>query len=206
MLKKDTLTHWKEVDYGHFFGCWEHEDPSWCDDLIEFHSRCDYIEKMSGTVYDTRVGKGIIDKTRKNSLDLSVPLQISDPAIVHYRNLLQECFYLYTVKFPAADATSPWMMTEPFNIQYYPAGGGFFTWHSERTTGSAPAVYRHLVFMTYLNTVEDGGETEFFHQNVKIKPIKGHTLIWPADWTYRHRGIPAPTQEKYIATGWTSLQ
>ena len=39
-------------------------------------------------------------------------------------------------------------------------------------------------------------------QPIKIKPKKGLSVIWPADFTYTHRGIPSPTQEKYIATGW----
>ena len=56
--------------------------------------------------------------------------------------------------------------------------------------------------MTYLNDVTHKGETEFFHQKIKIKPEKGLTLIWPTDWTFTHRGIPSPTEEKYIVTGW----
>jgi len=56
--------------------------------------------------------------------------------------------------------------------------------------------------MTYLNTVEDGGETEFFHQQRSISPQKGLTVIWPADWTHTHRGVPSPTETKYIITGW----
>jgi hypothetical protein len=56
--------------------------------------------------------------------------------------------------------------------------------------------------MTYLNDVYKGGETEFFHQQFKVTPKKGLTLIWPADWTYTHRGIVAPVEEKIIVTGW----
>jgi len=205
-MRADELTHWKEYDYGHFFGCWDHEDPSWCDDLIDFYHDCNFIEKMSGTVFNSALGKGIIDKTMKNSVDLSIPIQVRHPAVDHYRTLMQEIFYLYADKFPASDQTSPWTMIEPFNIQHYPPGGGFFSWHTERASGSHPAVYRHLVFMTYLNTVEEGGETEFYHQQVKIKPIKGRTLVWPSDWTYRHRGVVAPKEEKWIATGWTDFQ
>ena len=56
--------------------------------------------------------------------------------------------------------------------------------------------------MTYLNDVENEGGTEFPNQNIIIKPQKGKTLIWPADWTYSHKGIVAPTEDKYIITGW----
>jgi hypothetical protein len=58
--------------------------------------------------------------------------------------------------------------------------------------------------MTYLNDVNDGGETHFYHQELKVQPRKGLTLIWPADWTYTHRGIASPTEDKYIVTGWYS--
>ena len=57
--------------------------------------------------------------------------------------------------------------------------------------------------MTYLNDVTDAGGTEFCHQNLIVQPKKGLTLIWPADWTFTHRGVPSPTQEKIITTGWS---
>ena len=194
--------NWTEIEYGHFFGCWEPDDTSVCDELIEFFHSCENIERMSGTVYNNQAAKAVIDKTQKNSTDLSVPTQYMHPTINKYREFLRETFRLYAEKFPAADGTAPWNLTEPFNIQHYAPGGGFFSWHTERSGPGHPAVYRHLVFMTYLNDVEKGGETEFYHQQVKIKPRKGHTLIWPSDWTYRHRGIAAPKEDKYIATGW----
>lgn len=56
--------------------------------------------------------------------------------------------------------------------------------------------------MTYLNDVTDEGGTQFLHQNVTVQPRKGLTVVWPADWTFFHRGIPSPTQEKRIITGW----
>ena len=56
--------------------------------------------------------------------------------------------------------------------------------------------------MLYCNDVEVDGETEFFHQKYKCKPKKGKLVIWPTDWTFTHRGIPAPNEEKYIVTGW----
>jgi hypothetical protein len=56
--------------------------------------------------------------------------------------------------------------------------------------------------MTYLNDVTDGGETEWEYQKIKIKPEKGLTVIWSADYTFSHRGITSLTQTKYITTGW----
>jgi hypothetical protein len=87
--------------------------------------------------------------------------------------------------------------------RYYPPSGGYKTYHTERTGRGEPEGSRHLVFMTYLNDVDDGGGTEFYHQGpLVVQPKKGLTLIWPADWTFTHRGVPSPTQEKAIVTGW----
>ena len=45
--------------------------------------------------------------------------------------------------------------------------------------------------MTYLNDVadEDGGSTVFTHYGLEVQPQKGHTLIWPAEWTHAHKGV-----------------
>jgi hypothetical protein len=59
--------------------------------------------------------------------------------------------------------------------------------------------------MTYLNTVEEGGGTEFYHQKLTVSAEEGVTVIWPADWTFTHRGVVAPREEKIIVTGWLSF-
>lgn len=55
--------------------------------------------------------------------------------------------------------------------------------------------------MTYLNDVENGGDTFFNHFNVKIQPRQGKTLIWPAEWTHAHSGQIVNSGKKYIITG-----
>lgn len=108
----------------------------------------------------------------------------------------------YSSLFPySTDGHNNWTMAKKFNLQYYPPGKHYSVWHCENN-GEKPFAKRHLAFMTYLNTVNSGGETEFFYQNTKFQPVTGHTLIWPAYFTHTHRGIPAETEEKYIVTGW----
>ena len=56
--------------------------------------------------------------------------------------------------------------------------------------------------MVYLNDVEEGGETEFLHLDLKVKPTKG-TLMWfPVHYPYVHRGNVPLSGDKYIMTGW----
>lgn len=88
-----------------------------------------------------------------------------------------------------------------FRVQKYAKGKHYSLLHYENP--SLLYCYRVLVFMTYLNDIdEDGGGTEFPYQNLKTKAEKGLTLIWPASFTHPHVGIPSFKSEKYIITGW----
>ena len=184
-----------------FIGAWFIDDIDLCDELIDWFEQQD----------DTRPGRITvneeyrIDESWKKSLDFTVklPESFSDPIIERYNIELQNTTDQYIKKFPMSAETEKWNLDD-FNIQKYEPGGGFYNWHSERTS-SGYVANRHLAFMTYLNDITDAGETEFWHQKIKIKPQKGLTLIWPADWTHFHRGVPAPTETKYITTGWFSF-
>ena len=110
-------------------------------------------------------------------------------------------FTEYVNEFEVLKEQNQFGIQEYINIQHYAPKQGYHAWHSERA-GVGIANTRLLAFMTYLNDVENGGETSWLYQNLKIKPERGLTVIWPADWTHTHRGITAPNEHKYITTGW----
>ena len=87
-----------------------------------------------------------------------------------------------------------------FNMQRFDPGKGFFTWHCE--TGADSNSYRQIVWMIYLNDIEEKGGTLFKYQNMRIAPEAGKMLIWPAGWTHFHKSEVAPKETKYIITGW----
>lgn len=89
------------------------------------------------------------------------------------------------------------------NLQYWKPEKHYSKWHFEMGNATE-VIYRNLVFMTYLNDISAGGETEFVYQKCKIKPKKGLTIIWPASWTHTHRGCMTK-ENKYAVTGWFEL-
>ena len=211
----------------HDFIYGNHIDNDVCDQLIDFFEETPegrhpikVIEgwegkliKEPGSVCRMKGEDGVddddqltsVDKKWKISMDLSVPHYADHPAVHRYNQELSKILDEYCNIFPWATngcqewGNAPW---DAFNIQKYNPQEAFFGWHTERTTMSKSVICRYLVFMTYLNDVEDGGETEWFHQKFKVKPKKGLTVLWPPDWTHTHRGVVSPTQTKYIATGW----
>ena len=178
---------------------WYAEDNSFCDKFMNLYgSNLDKTkEGRFGTV-------GNIDKRVKESNDLE--MHPSNLDLFGYDKILSECKRRYIEKYPSVECAEDFDIISPFYIQRYPAGGGFKVWHKERSSSKLPDVSRHLVFMTYLNDVRDEGGTEFLYQGVKIRADKGLTLIWPADWTFTHRGIVSTTEVKTIITGWYNLK
>lgn len=180
-----------------FIGKFTLTDLDVCYKLIDFFENSS--TKNQGACQDTQ-GNVLIDSTTKNCTD--VILDTNEHLYWQYVNQLQICCEEYSKMFPYCNNYSPWRILEAINIQKYDPGQAFGAYHTERIGRQGIQASRHLVFMTYLNTVNTGGETEFYHQQSFIKPELGLTLIWPADWTHTHRGIPAPYEIKYIVTGW----
>jgi len=83
-------------------------------------------------------------------------------------------------------------------------GGGFHRWHYESSTTST--LSRCLVLQLYLNTIEEGGETEFLYLNKRVQSKSGRLMIFPSGFTHTHRGNPPINQTKYIVTTWLLFQ
>ena len=186
MKERDIII--PEFDASTFVMPFQMKDTNICDDIIKYYEN-DVYYKHEG--YSSS-GDG------KKSTDVNVFFTCNHPAIVEYRNMISDfCrtyFEWYDVDMSALE------MGDAFNIQHYKPGEGFYAEHYERTASTH--YERVLVFMTYLNTVEDGGGTHFRFQNLTTKAEKGLTLLWPSEFTHIHKGIISPTEHKYIATGW----
>ena len=165
-----------------------------CDNLKSVFKKLPSNLKKTGTI-----GLDQTDKKIKDSIDINFTGKENIPVLMDYLKELQKCILLYQKKFEEVYMLGKFGLSdEGYNIQNYKAGGGFKTWHNERN--NLKQCQRVLIFMTYLNDVEDGG-TFFKYQNLKVPAKKGLTLIWPSDWTHTHKGEISKTKEKFIVTG-----
>ena len=57
---------------------------------------------------------------------------------------------------------------------------------------------RAIALLIYLNDVEEGGETVFYHTGKTIKPKMGRLVMFPPLWTFPHQGKPVTSNDKYI--------
>ena len=126
------------------------DDTTLCDQLIDYHKN-DTDYKRRGI---TATGQG------KVSTDVTIATNNQNPSIIAYmKELCAVGLKNYCERYNHLDHMG---IKESWNIQYYKPKEGYTNWHCERSCYQSNQ--RALVFMTYLNDVNDGGETEFYYQ------------------------------------------
>ena len=85
-------------------------------------------------------------------------------------------------------------------IQHYPPNGGYFQEHIDSYSNST--CNRIIGYITYLNTVDNGGGTHFPHMDHTEQAVAGKTIFFPSGVTHAHKGVVAPDEDKYILVGW----
>lgn len=164
-------------------------DEDLCDAIVS-----DYEDRFDGSNFDELRGYHRLNNGK-----------MDEDLMKHYMRELNRVFGYFRKKYTwSHEQGTEWSMLPPFNIQKYEPGYCYRPLHIEEGGPRKGKLIRNLAFVTYLNDIEEGGETEFPYQNAMIKPEKGLTTIFPAGWTHPHRGYPAPKETKYIITGWSS--
>jgi hypothetical protein len=171
-----------------------------CDNAIKFFKEREQL----GDYYDRIQAEGasIIAK-KDNSYSLGeknfiVWHSVFKALIANLRQALQK-YYDESAILETMSASS--LQFETIKLQKTSPAGGYHIWHVEKNKGFGMND-RVLVFILYLNNIEEGGETEFLHQQIRIKPKKGRIVFWPAGFPYVHRGNPPLKEDKYILTSW----
>ena len=179
-----------------FIGSWTIED-SICENIITYYEN----NKQKQVQGMTEGGLNLETKDRR---DISLtPKELNHPENYIYKTYFEslfECYKDYNVQWPFLASMVSQLDIGRFNIGKYTPGQHFQEIHCERM--GLGTLHRLFAFMTYLNDVEEGGSTYFNHYDLEIKPKKGLTLLWPAEWTHSHKGNILKSGLKYIITGW----
>ena len=179
-----------------FIGSWILKDTDMCDEIVNFFEANPAYQGVGS------IGGGV-DESQKKTTDIPIkPKQLEQEKYKifnTYINNVVNCFNDYKEQWPFLN-TIKGMEIGTFNLQKYSPGGHFSAVHTERASSST--MHRVLAFMTYLNDVEEGGETSFHYYDINVQPKKGKTIIWPAEWTHAHSGELVKQGNKYIVTGW----
>jgi len=164
-------------------------NDSLCNEIIESY-------KQSGTTYVNREQRPTF-----HELNISKKFKAKDPLWEKPQKVLTETFIdvvnLYMEDLEIARDFPVKYTFEEYRMKRYEANDyDQFKDHVDvQDYGSAR---RFVVMFLYLNDVLEGGETNFPKLDLAIKPKQGRILVFPANWQYRHAGLPAKSNDKYI--------
>jgi hypothetical protein len=161
-----------------------------CQEIIHMFNRDD--RKRPGVTF-----KGL-DSNIKNSDDLIISrLKEWDDMCDRLDVILKECIKHYG-QFVSDMFPQPDSFEDTWHTSYQVQKSGHYLWHNDSAVEDNRV--RIITFIFYLNTVKEGGETDFHYK--QVKPVEGRVVMFPASWEYIHCGRPA--RDKYIVTGWLS--
>jgi Rps23 Pro-64 3,4-dihydroxylase Tpa1-like proline 4-hydroxylase len=180
-----------------------------CNDIINLY------EQNSDKHRDGTVIAGMF-KHIKDTTDMLIPKNYDIEENVVWQKIsetlhaeLQENIKIYTdnltfdklIKDNCKLLGSSELHVDNFMIQKYAKLSGKYTYHDDFIAEPINNRYRVITYIWYLNTVEEGGHTEFFGSHL-IKPEQGKLLLFPSSWTFPHCGKVPISDDKYIITGW----
>ena len=170
-----------------------------CKEIIEMFENDD-------SQYEGVTAAGL-NKDIKDSQDLVIPMNDKWSKIVEvltkelHRNLN---LYIKSLKTDLKDYaifSKNFLYENSFQIQRYQKNVGKYIYHHDHDIRFDQKDHRVITYLWYLNTVEEGGETELW-KTIKVKPEEGKLLLFPASWTFPHSGLMPKSNDKYIITGW----
>jgi len=191
-------------EYKDFVGIYDESVPvELCNEFVKNWE----VAKKNQTIIDCTVENesGVVDPSpplvRKDEFAYVTPLMSTIypiPPVHAYFNLLKSCFLSYKKRYGII--FNGIIYNDVFKIHKVRKSEGFHLWHYERTLPST--IDRIVTYMTYLEVPNEGGETEFLHQSLRIDQVVGRTLILTVGYTNMQRGNPPLDGEKMYITGW----
>lgn len=176
-----------------------------CDEIIHFFEESDEDDKFKGCTF------GGVNTNIKDNTDFLIPYGTNEYSKWYkieqflYKELHANLkMYINDVDKSYTDYSifkDSVLEIGSFMIQKYKKGEGKYTFHNDSHFNSKKNNYRVITYIWYLNTIEEGGETQFW-DNFFIKPEQGKLVLFPATWSYPHRGKTPISNDKYIITGW----
>jgi predicted 2-oxoglutarate/Fe(II)-dependent dioxygenase YbiX len=177
-----------------------HDYSKTIDDVLELTSDIDSDIRFvpSQTNADIHAGNGFVQSIRTSSgLNITKAARSNEV----FRQINNRCYELissavhnyrgiFKIEAEIKDV-------EHYGLLKYSAGEEY-KFHYDGGTESK----RSISVLIYLNDDYVGGEIDFPHLNVKIKPKAGTLMLFPSNYAYGHIAHPVESGTKYVIVTW----
>ena len=178
----------------------------YCEDLIEWFEYNNTGGSGGRKNTESRQEHEGVSKTHKDSEIYWLGynnrmLSRNDILLAEFNKIVWKAYAKFKTVYGAGlDQLGIHKLSASIKIQRYKPTQGYHVWHPEVT--SQQTAGRILVCLLYLNTVEEGGETEFLYQKMRVPAVQGTLAMFPTTWTHLHRGNPPLKGNKYVMNTW----
>lgn len=164
-------------------------EPELCEQMLESFNRLGQFHARGGRTSPTHS-----DASAWTELNVT---KVADASIeVFFREQVARYLALYNERVALTLPIPLRSRLENLRIKRYSvAAGDRFQPHFDALDYSSN---RYLVFLWYLNDVQEGGETEFCDLGLRIEARQGRLLMFPPYWLFQHAGLPPRSNDKYI--------
>lgn len=158
--------------------------------------------KLESGAYWSRagtIGQGAYQDARTNLLlEVSHLADISNnPALQNIHNQFNMLLLAASIPYAKKYSIRENLWHEGYSMLKYRSGEEYKMHYDGGT-----AVGRAISAVCYLNSDYDGGEIEFPHFNIKIKPEAGMLILFPSNYAYSHIAHPVTRGTKYAMVTW----
>ena len=190
-----------KYEFKEFIGIYENAfTPKECEDTIKLFENY----HKAGYTYSRLVeSKNILNKKDDVAVNINPSIELDwNPGFIDsfHKRFYDYIYPIYNTQYPILQILTKHKSKE-IKIKKTSPTQGYHVWHCEHDA-SPDARDRVLAWILYLNDVEEGGETEFLYQSLRVKPKAGTFILFPAHFTHTHRGNPPLSGVKYIVNGW----
>nr|WP_298126747.1 2OG-Fe(II) oxygenase [uncultured Pseudoxanthomonas sp.] len=162
---------------------------AFCQQLIDGFESSTQFQAPNGRGY-----RPALDDSRWTELNLT---RLADPAFIgFFMTHIEEALARYNADLSLTLPVPLRPRIDRLTMKKYRANAGEgFQPHFDSVDEVAG---RYMVFLWYLNDVQEGGSTRFMDLEVAVQPRAGRLLVFPPYWMFQHVGNAPVSNDKYI--------
>lgn len=158
-------------------------------------------DSQSGAYWERAptIGLGVKQNIRTNKmLSVSHLAEVANnPVLQNIHNQFNLLLLASTIPYATKFGIKESLWHEGYSLLKYDLGEEYKIHYDGTTQGG-----RIISAIAYLNDDYKGGELEFVHYGIKIKPQAGMLLLFPSNFAFAHTSHPVTEGTKYALVTW----
>lgn len=145
------------------------------------------------------IGDGAFQHARTNRLlSITQSATLNDnPVLQNVHNQFNMLLLASTIPYTKRYGINEGLWHEGYSLLKYNQGEHYKSHYDGGTD-----IGRSISALVYLNDDFEGGEIEFVHFDIKLKPKSGTLILFPSNFAYMHTAHPVVQGTKYALVTW----